>query len=58
MKTMVSSFGLTEAKRYWSVAATDIATGEFAVFNNNNTDVSDLAQAATSSASIPGFFPP
>lgn len=41
-----------------TVAAVDINTGEFVRFNQTNTPYYDIAQAALSSGSLPGVFPP
>jgi predicted acylesterase/phospholipase RssA len=40
------------------LSAADINTGEFVEFKNDNTSYYDMAQAALSSSSIPGVFPP
>ena len=40
------------------VSAVDVNTGEFVEFTKENTSYFDMAQAALSSSSIPGVFPP
>lgn len=45
-------------KRDIVLAAADVNTGEWHQFTNENTLFSDLHQAALSSGSIPGIFPP
>lgn len=46
------------AKRRFTVSAVDISTGEYVSFNQDNTAFEDIPQAALSSSSIPGAFPP
>ena len=41
-----------------SLGAVNVDTGEFTVFDQKNTYFTDLVQAAVSSSSIPGVFPP
>lgn len=41
-----------------SIAATDIETGGWVIFNQNNTDWDDLPNAVMASSSVPGVFPP
>lgn len=41
-----------------TIGAADVNTGEFIEFTQDNTSYYDLAQAALSSSSIPGIFPP
>lgn len=45
-------------KRKFTVAAVNIETGQYETFNNENTSFEELPQAALSSSSIPGAFPP
>ena len=45
-------------KRRMSIGASDFNTGEFMVFNQTNTDWSDVATVAKGSCSIPIMFPP
>jgi predicted acylesterase/phospholipase RssA len=45
-------------KRRVSLAAADVNTGEYVIFDQENTSWDDLSQAALSSGSIPGVFPP
>ena len=45
-------------KRRWATAAGDYGTGEFHVFDHNNTPYEDIPDAAVASSSIPGIFPP
>jgi predicted acylesterase/phospholipase RssA len=45
-------------KRKVSVAAVNANTGEETMFTESNTSWSDFAQAALSSSSVPGIFPP
>ena len=47
-----------EIARRFAVTAVDINTGEYVVMDQTNTPVEDLAQAAISSGSLPGIFPP
>lgn len=49
---------LGEIKRRFTIAAVDVGTGEYVTFNQTNTDKDSIAQAAISSSSIPGAFPP
>lgn len=41
-----------------SLGAVNVDTGEFTVFDQTNTYFTDMVQAAVSSSSIPGVFPP
>lgn len=40
------------------MAAVNVGNGDYTQFNQTNTNFSDAAEAAVSSASIPGVFPP
>ena len=46
----------TEVKRRFSIAAVDVNTGDFVVFNQTNTEFDDLPLAGMSSSSIPAVF--
>ena len=48
----------TEVKRRFSVSAVDVANGDVVTFDQTNTVIEDLPQAALSSSSVPGVFPP
>ena len=57
LDTIMASFpeGL---KRKWTITAVDVADGTYTEFNQTNTDFTELGDAAVSSSSIPGVFPP
>jgi predicted acylesterase/phospholipase RssA len=48
----------TEFKKEITVAAVNVATGEYTTFNTSDTSFYDMQQATLCSASIPGVFPP
>ena len=48
----------TEVKRNFTIHAANVETGEYMSFNQTNTAIEDVAQAAVSSSSIPGVWPP
>ena len=48
----------TEVKRRFSIAATDVNTGDYVVFNQTNTEFEELPLAGMSSSSIPIVFQP
>ena len=48
----------SEVKRNFTVNAANVETGGYESFNQTNTAIADIAQAAVSSSSIPGIFPP
>lgn len=45
-------------KRKWTITAVNVADGVYTEFNQTNTEFGDLGNAALSSSSIPGVFPP
>ena len=45
-------------KRRFTLAAEDVATGEYVLWTQDNIAVDELPKAALSSGSIPGVFPP
>jgi predicted acylesterase/phospholipase RssA len=45
-------------KRNWTITAADLADGAYTEFNQTNTNFTELPDAAVSSSSIPGVFPP
>ena len=47
-----------EIKRNFTVNAANVETGDYVSFNQTNLEIDDIAQAAVSSSSIPGVFPP
>ena len=47
-----------EVKRRFTVNAVDVNTGEYVSFNQTNLAFEEIPQAAVSSSSIPGVFPP
>ena len=47
-----------EVKRRFTVNAVDVNTGEYVSFNQTNLEFEEIPQAAVSSSSIPGVFPP
>ena len=56
MEEITSQF--TEIKRNFTINAANVETGDYESFNQTNTAINDIAQAAVSSSSIPGVFPP
>ena len=48
----------TEVKRNFTVNAANVETGDYVSFNQTNLEIDEIAQAAVSSSSIPGVFPP
>ena len=48
----------SEFKRRFTMAAADVATGEYVTFTQDNILFEQVGQAALSSGSIPGVFPP
>lgn len=53
---IIEPFG--QIRRRFTIAAADVGTGEFVEFNQTSIAFEEVAQAAMSSSSIPGFFPP
>jgi predicted acylesterase/phospholipase RssA len=47
-----------EIKRNFGFSAVDVNTGNYEVFNRDNTAYEEFAQACFASASIPTVFPP
>jgi len=45
-------------KRRFTITAVDVSNGIYTEFNQTNTEFNELADAALSSSSIPGVFPP
>lgn len=45
-------------KRKWTITAADLADGTYTEFNQTNTNFTEIPDAAVSSSSIPGVFPP
>jgi predicted acylesterase/phospholipase RssA len=53
--------GILEGKVYkspWTISSVNVATGEYTMFDQENTPFSDIVHVGISSASIPGVFPP
>ena len=48
----------TEVKRRFTIASTNVGTGEYTEFTQKDLTMDDIPKAATASASIPGFFAP
>jgi predicted acylesterase/phospholipase RssA len=56
MKKILEDLG-GKVQRRWTLAATDVSTGDYRLFNNTNVPDEDLHKAAVASAAIPAFFP-